>query len=55
MLLQGFNDWVHGLEVHQGELLVVSNNDIFRFDPATGRRAGSLPIAGLSGLACVSP
>ncbi len=58
VVLAGFDDWVHGIDVDAGELIVVSHSDLLRFDASTGAALGEVAIGGFAGgspLDCRAP
>jgi hypothetical protein len=55
ILLQGFDDWVHGMWVtSDGRLIIISSDSIFTFDIASGQITNVAPKGGvlLFGLFC---
>lgn len=49
LLLAGFDDWIDGIDVHLGEVLVASHGDLLRFDADSGAALGSIPIGSVGG------
>ena len=45
LVLAGFDDWVDGIDIAGGELLVASHTTLLRFDPATGEPLGQVVLA----------
>jgi hypothetical protein len=55
VVLQDFDSWVWGIDAHDGSLLLLTDDSVREFDPATGEQLASWPVGPLNGLDCVSP